>query len=1092
MVPLAVCSSLLGSIAPNTLSVNPRALECVPSIRLMVGAIMLLCTFSTEAQTTIFSENFSDDSGSSTTVLSGDQWTATETTSSASGTMSITSGAFRFAGSSSNTTYSCTWESDPITISGYTGITISSASTGSGGTSAPSLSMSNGSLNNGAFTPNAGATTTVITFTFSVAKNKYRTLDNVELSGTLSCTDTDGDGVCDDDEVDGCDDSSACNYNTAATDDDGTCTYATGCDYCSGATDGTGTVVSGSGVTFTLDITSDNYASETSWQVVDDDGGESTWSTSLTAEGQGNASTGSYTQCFPATGIYTFTIFDSSNDGICCAYGSGSYTFTVDGTQLGTGGEFVASESIIIDFGCTDSGAGNFDSNANVDDGSCTYPGCTDASACNYDASASTDDGSCTYATTWYEDSDSDNAGDPNSTTTSCTQPAGYVAVAGDECPSDGSLQTAPTWYEDSDGDNAGDPNSTTTSCTQPAGYVAVAGDGCPTDPNKTGAGACGCGTADTDTDSDGTPDCNDTDDDNDGVLDGVDTAPLNPDVCADADGDGCDDCSIGTDGFGPLADNTPNNDGTDFDGDGLCDSGDPDDDNDGALDANDSDDNNANVCSDTDGDGCDDCANGSYDPANDGTDTDGDGLCNSGDPDDDGDGVLDGADSAPLNPNVCSDTDGDGCDDCANGSYDPDNDGTDTDGDGTCDSGDGCPNDPLKTSAGICGCGNVDVDNNSNGICDTEECIDSANPVAATNDTTLYLDASGAASVMGLEMNDGSTDDCAIVGYALDVSSFDCGDIGSPVTVTLTVTDGEGNTDTETATVTVLDNAAPALAASDATVSLSGSTYLLTPAVLSAVATDNCTASPTIELSKDDVTWSSTLSYTCLDMGANTVYVRATDGSGNASSTSVTLTIEDNTAPAISSITSGLTEILSGAGSATIVASSYITASDNCTSSGSLTYEISETTDESDYATTFVADCNDLGAKTFYFRVTDASGNTSTGSEVITIADQTAPIISGVSGTTIGLDGSGSATITASDDVCHCDGQLHGFGELDLLGVNGKRRNVCRNNDGRLCRPWVIGPLFQGSGWEWKYQFGVSGCKLYHSRHIPTNADRI
>ena len=632
--------------------------------------------------------------------------------------------------------------------------------------------MSNGSLASSTFTPNAGATTTQITFTVNMTKkNNWHSLDNVVLTGTLSCTDTDGDGVCDDDEVDGCTDNTACNYNTAATDDDGTCTYATGCDYCSGATDGTGTVVDGSALTpFEFTLTVDNYPEEIAWYMVDDDasstliwgtGGSTSNPTEFIASEVADGATLVYEQCFDPSGSYTLFISDTYGDGLLGTSSGGTPGWTlVVGSGAGTTVSNVVApidinigspNEISIDFGCTDSGAGNFDSNANVDDGSCTYPGCTDASACNYDASASTDDGSCTYATTWYEDSDSDNAGDPNSTTTSCTQPAGYVAVAGDECPSDGSLQTAPTWYEDSDGDNAGDPNSTTTSCTQPAGYVAVAGDGCPTDPNKTSAGACGCGTADTDTDSDGTPDCNDTDDDNDGVLDGADTAPLDPDVCADADGDGCDDCSIGTDGFGSLADNTPDNDGTDFDGDGLCDSGDPDDDNDGALDANDSDDNNANVCSDTDNDGCDDCANGSYDPANDGTDTDGDGLCNSGDPDDDGDGVLDGADSAPLNPNVCSDTDGDGCDDCANGSYDPDNDGTDTDGDGTCDSGDGCPNDPLKTSAGICGCGNVDVDNNSNGICDTEECIDSANPVAATNDTTLYLDASGAASVMGL-----------------------------------------------------------------------------------------------------------------------------------------------------------------------------------------------------------------------------------------------------------------------------------------------------------------------------------------------------
>ena len=37
--------------------------------------------------------------------------------------------------------------------------------------------------------------------------------------------DTDGDGVCDEFETSGCTDATACNFNSSATDDDGTCTY---------------------------------------------------------------------------------------------------------------------------------------------------------------------------------------------------------------------------------------------------------------------------------------------------------------------------------------------------------------------------------------------------------------------------------------------------------------------------------------------------------------------------------------------------------------------------------------------------------------------------------------------------------------------------------------------------------------------------------------------------------------------------------------------------------------------------------------------------------------------------------------------------
>ena len=50
--------------------------------------------------------------------------------------------------------------------------------------------------------------------------------------------------------------------------------------------------------------------------------------------------------------------------------------------------------------GCTDPEAYEFNPDANVDDGSCTYPNygaCTDESALNYDADADWDDGSCEY-----------------------------------------------------------------------------------------------------------------------------------------------------------------------------------------------------------------------------------------------------------------------------------------------------------------------------------------------------------------------------------------------------------------------------------------------------------------------------------------------------------------------------------------------------------------------------------------------------------------------------------------------------------------------------------------------------------------------
>ena len=67
----------------------------------------------------------------------------------------------------------------------------------------------------------------------------------VDGTGSVIYNDADSDGVCDDDEIEGCINPASCNFNALATEDTGACIFANGCDYCSGAADGTGTIVNG-------------------------------------------------------------------------------------------------------------------------------------------------------------------------------------------------------------------------------------------------------------------------------------------------------------------------------------------------------------------------------------------------------------------------------------------------------------------------------------------------------------------------------------------------------------------------------------------------------------------------------------------------------------------------------------------------------------------------------------------------------------------------------------------------------------------------------------------------------------------------------
>jgi lysyl endopeptidase len=90
----------------------------------------------------------------------------------------------------------------------------------------------------------------------------------------------------------------------------------------------------------------DNYGNETTWEFVNSSG-DVLYSGGPYA--QGNTTPIEATFNVDAEDCYTFTIFDSWGDGICCAWGNGSYSLTTaEGDIIIEGGDFGSSESTIF------------------------------------------------------------------------------------------------------------------------------------------------------------------------------------------------------------------------------------------------------------------------------------------------------------------------------------------------------------------------------------------------------------------------------------------------------------------------------------------------------------------------------------------------------------------------------------------------------------------------------------------------------------------------------------------------------------------------------------------------------------------------
>jgi len=93
----------------------------------------------------------------------------------------------------------------------------------------------------------------------------------------------------------------------------------------------------------TLSITFDNYPEETSWTISD---GSSVVASGGTYDSEPDGSTLTIPVCL-ASGCYTLTFSDVYGDGICCAYGNGSYSLTQNSNSavLASGGSFASTDA---------------------------------------------------------------------------------------------------------------------------------------------------------------------------------------------------------------------------------------------------------------------------------------------------------------------------------------------------------------------------------------------------------------------------------------------------------------------------------------------------------------------------------------------------------------------------------------------------------------------------------------------------------------------------------------------------------------------------------------------------------------------------
>ncbi len=164
---------------------------------------------------------------------------------------------------------------------------------------------------------------------------------------------------------------------------------------------------------------------------------------------------------------------------------------------------------------------------------------------------------------------------------------------------------------------------------------------------------------------------------------------------------------------------------------------------------------------------------------------------------------------------------------------------------------------------------------------------LDTLPPTPVCQNVTVYLDASGNASITVADIDNGTIDNCQLDTIYVNPTTFDCSNVG-PNSVTLIATDIYGNTDSCTANVTVLDTLVPSITCpADQEVTLTGICQYTIPDYTGMVTVnDNC--------SSTSYTYTQTPTVgTVVASGTNTITIVVADSSGNIDSCNFNLTVK-------------------------------------------------------------------------------------------------------------------------------------------------------------------------------------------------------